>query len=204
MESLVRSLHLAPSGNNLPSREFIVITSKETLRALTPTTPYMKWLEQAAGAVVIIADPKVSKYWLQDASIAGAFLWLAVVSEGLGAAWGAVYHSEDEAESIRREQFVRERLAIPDTYRVVAILGFGYPAVIAPESFDPAGAGRASGAIRRAPAVRIVSGTYWIFKLSGSRITMRLRSASTMRSFANWFSRRLTDSRVDPTALANS
>lgn len=132
MESLVRSLHLAPSGNNLPSREFIVITSKETLRALTPTTPYMKWLEQAAGAVVIIADPKVSKYWLQDASIAGAFLWLAVVSEGLGAAWGAVYHSEDEAESIRREQFVRERLAIPDTYRVVAILGFGYPAVDPP------------------------------------------------------------------------
>ena len=132
LERLVRALYLAPSGNNLPSREFIVITDAGMLRELTPATPYIKWLEQAAAAVVIIADPKVSKYWLQDASIAGAFLWLSAVAEGLGAAWGAIYHSEDEAESKRREDFVRERLAIPDHYRVVAILGLGWPAVDPP------------------------------------------------------------------------
>jgi nitroreductase len=133
MDKLVRSLYLAPSGNNLPSREFILITEKDTLRALTPTTPYMKWLEQAAAAAVIIASPKVSKYWLQDASIAGGYLWLTAVSLGLGAAWGAVYHSEDEAESKRREDMVRNLLGIPDTYRVVAIMGLGYPASEPPE-----------------------------------------------------------------------
>ena len=132
MDKLMRSLYLAPSGNNLPSREFILVTEKETLRALTPTTPFMKWLEQAAGAVVIIANPQVSKYWLQDASIAGGYLWLTAVSLGLGAAWGAVYHSEDEAESRRREEFVRNMLGIPDSYRVVAILGLGYPALDPP------------------------------------------------------------------------
>lgn len=132
MEKLMQALYLAPSGNNLPSREFIVVTGKAMLLELAPTTPYMKWLEQAAAAVVVIADPQVSKYWLQDASIAGAFLWLTAVSAGLGAAWGAVYHSEDEAESLRRERYVRERLAIPESYRVVAILGLGYPAVEPP------------------------------------------------------------------------
>lgn len=127
LESLARSLYLAPSGNNLPSREFILVTEKDMLRRLTPTTPYMKWLEHAAAAVVIVARPQLSKYWLQDASIAGAFAWLNAVSLGLGAAWGAVYHAEEADESKRREDFVRERLGIPADYRVVAILGFGYP-----------------------------------------------------------------------------
>ena len=132
LDSLIQSLYLAPSGNNLPSREFIVVTSKEMLRALTPTTPYMKWLEEAAAAVVITGSPETSKYWLQDASIAGGYAWLAAVSLGLGAAWGAVYHSEDAEESFRRENTVRRLLGIPDAHRVVAILGFGFPAADPP------------------------------------------------------------------------
>ncbi|CAG5089264.1 NADPH-dependent sulfur oxidoreductase D subunit [Thermobacillus xylanilyticus] len=139
MDKLSRALYLAPSGNNLPSREFILITEKEMLRKLTPTTPYMQWLEQAAGAVVIIADPALSKYWLQDASIAGGFAWLTAVSLGLGAAWGAVYHAEDAAESAKREKHVRDLLGIPGQYRVVAIIGLGYPAVEPPpkEMYPP-------------------------------------------------------------------
>ncbi|THF76056.1 nitroreductase family protein [Cohnella fermenti] len=127
LDSLIRSLYLSPSGNNLPSREFILVTDKAKLRELTPATPYMKWLEHAAAGVVIVANPGLSKYWLQDASIAGGYAWLNAASLGLGAAWGAVYHSEEEEESKRREEFVRERLGIPADYRVVAILGFGYP-----------------------------------------------------------------------------
>src|SRR5690606_32276420 len=103
LDAIAQSLYLAPSGNNLPSREFILITNKELLRTLAPTTPYMKWLEQAAAAIVIIANPQESKYWLQDASIAGGFAWLTATSNGVGAAWGAVYHAEDDAESMRRE-----------------------------------------------------------------------------------------------------
>jgi nitroreductase len=139
LDKLSRALYLSPSGNNLPSREFIIVTERETLRALTPTTPYMKWLEEAAGAVVIIADPALSKYWLQDASIAGGFLWLTAVSLGLGAAWGAVYHAEDAEESARREAHVRGLLGIPESYRVVAIIGLGYPAAepAAKEMYPP-------------------------------------------------------------------
>ncbi|CAM3617862.1 nitroreductase family protein [Marinicrinis lubricantis] len=129
LETLIRSLYLAPSGNNLPSREYILVTDRTKLQALAPTSPYMKWLEEAAAAIVIISEPQVSKYWLQDASIAGGFAWLTAVSLGLGAAWGAVYHAEDAEESERRENYAREQLGIPDTYRVVAIIGLGYPSV---------------------------------------------------------------------------
>lgn len=129
---LERALYLAPAGNNLPSREFIVVTERGMLDQLAETTPYMKWLKQAKAGVTIIANPAESKYWLQDASIAGAFLWLAAVAEGLGAAWGAVIHTEDAAESARREANVRNLLQVPEHYRAVAVIGLGYPAVEPP------------------------------------------------------------------------
>lgn len=132
LKTLTEALYLAPSGNNLPSREFILITDKKKLTQLTPATPFMKWLEHAAASFTIISDPKTSKYWLQDASIAGAYLWLSAVSLGLGAAWGAIHHSEDSEESAKRESFVREKLGIPSHYRVVAVIGLGYPDVQPP------------------------------------------------------------------------
>lgn len=132
IQTLLHALHLAPSGNNSISREFVIVRDRTRLDALANTTPYMAWLREAAMGVVIVADPAASKYWLQDATLAGGFLWLAAVEQGLGMAWGAVYHSEDAAESTRRENYARGLLAIPATKRVVAILGIGYPAVEPP------------------------------------------------------------------------
>lgn len=129
LEELIHALYLSPSGNNLPSREFILITNRQMLLQLSTTTPYMKWLEHAAAGIVIVGNEQLSKYWLQDASIAGGYLWLAATSLNLGAAWGAVYHSEDSAESAGRESYVRGLLHIPDELRVVAIIGLGYPEV---------------------------------------------------------------------------
>lgn len=128
LSKLKTALYQSPAGNNLPSREFILITNKMLLAQLSKTTPYMRWLEQAAAGVAIVGNEELSKYWLQDASIAGGYLWLAATSLGLGAAWGAVYHSEDHSESAQRESYVRDLLSIPAHYRVVAILGLGYPA----------------------------------------------------------------------------
>lgn len=132
IQTLLHALHLAPAGNNSISREFVIVRDRSRLDALSNTTPYMAWLREAALGVVIVADPKVSKYWLQDATLAGGFLWLAAVEQGLGMAWGAVYHSEVAAESARRENYARGLLAIPALKRVVAILGVGYPAVEPP------------------------------------------------------------------------
>jgi nitroreductase len=138
LEKLIQALYLSPSGNNLPSREFVLITNRQMLLQLSSTTPYMQWLKQAAAGIVIIGNESLSKYWLQDASIAGGYLWLAATSLDLGAAWGAVHHSEDSAESLKRESFVRGFLQIPDHLRVVAIIGLGYPDVVPePKSMYP-------------------------------------------------------------------
>lgn len=127
LEKLADAGYYAPSGNNLPSKNLIVVTKRETLDALAETTPYMKWLKEAQAAIVVSGIPNVSKYWLQDASIACGFIWLEAVEQGLGAAFGAVYHAEDEQESRKRENHVRKWLNIPENHRVVAALGLGYP-----------------------------------------------------------------------------
>ncbi|MDQ0218046.1 nitroreductase [Peribacillus cavernae] len=126
LERILDSAYLAPSGNNLPSREFILVTKRESLQHLAQSTPFVPWLAKAAAAIVVTGRPEESKYWLQDASIACGFIWLSAVELGLGAAFGAIYHAEDANESAQREGYVRETLTIPNDRRVVAILGLGY------------------------------------------------------------------------------
>jgi nitroreductase len=126
VERIVEAAYLAPSGNNLPSREFVLTVKREKLDALVKATPFVPWLAEATAAIVVTGRPEVSKYWLQDASIACGFAWLEAVESGLGAAFGAVYHSEDRVESEERESIVRQQLSIPDDRRIVAILGLGF------------------------------------------------------------------------------
>ncbi len=127
LEQIVNAAYLAPAGNNLPSREFILVTKRESLQCLSQATPFVPWLAAAQAAIIITGRPDISKYWLQDSSIASGFIWLSAVELGIGAAFGAIYHSEDQEESERRENYVREHLQIPTDRRIVAIIGLGYP-----------------------------------------------------------------------------
>lgn len=126
--ALVEAGYWSVSGNNLPSREFIVVDDRPTLDALAQATPFVPWLNRAPLAIVIVGNPHESKYWLQDATIATSNIWLVATDLGLGAAWGAIHHSEDAAECARREQIVREAIAVPPELRPVSILGIGYAA----------------------------------------------------------------------------
>lgn len=125
-EEILEAGYYAPTGNNLPSREFILVTNREKLDQLTKTTPFMPWLKEASGAIVVTGCPDVSKYWIQDASISTGFMWLRATELGIGVGFGAVYHHEDAVESAKREEWVRNALHIPKDRRIVAILGLGY------------------------------------------------------------------------------
>jgi len=124
--------YLSPAGNNLPSREFILVQKPDMLQHLAKATPFVPWLEGSHAAIVITGRPDISKYWLQDASIASGFIWLSATELDLGAAFGAIYHAEDADESAKRENYVREALSIPQDRRIVAILGLGYPETLPP------------------------------------------------------------------------
>ncbi|MDX8044527.1 nitroreductase family protein [Gracilibacillus sp. S3-1-1] len=132
LEAVVDATYYAPTGNNLPSKDIIVVTDHQKLIALKDTTPFMPWIEQAKAAIAITGRPDVSKYWLQDSSIAAGYCWLEAVEQGLVGAFGAIYHAEDQEESEKREKHARTILSIPEDRRVVAIIGLGYPAETKP------------------------------------------------------------------------
>lgn len=126
LESILDAGYLAPSGNNLPSRELVLVTNKERLDTLEKTTPYMEWLKESSAAIVITGRPDVSKYWIQDGSISSAFMWLRATELEVGVGFGAVFNFEDSKDSAEREQWVRNVLNIPEDRRILAILGIGY------------------------------------------------------------------------------
>ncbi|MEW9668046.1 nitroreductase family protein [Ammoniphilus sp. 3BR4] len=127
IEELLDAAYLSPSGNNLPSREFILVSDREALDHLSKATPYVSWLNRAQAAIVVTGLPDVSKYWIQDASIACGYIWLRAVELGIGLAFGAIHHTQDPQESDKRESYVRSALHIPSDRQVLAILGLGYP-----------------------------------------------------------------------------
>ncbi len=127
LEAVVDATYFAPTGNNLPSKDIIVVTDPEKLVALKDTTPFMPWIAHSKAAIAITGRPDISKYWLQDSSIATGYCWLEAVEKGLVGAFGAIYHAEDPEESERRESHARNVLGIPNDRKVVAIIGLGYP-----------------------------------------------------------------------------
>lgn len=127
LENILEAGYLAPTGNNLPSRELILVTNKEILDTLEKTTPYMKWLKEASAAIVITGRPDISKYWIQDGSISSSFMWLRAAELEVGVGFGSVYNYEDTQESAKREQWVRDALNIPEDRRILVILGIGFP-----------------------------------------------------------------------------
>ena len=127
LRTLVEAGHYSPTGRGLLSREFLLVTDKSTLIRLGETHPHGKWVANAPATIVIIGNPKKSRYWVEDCSIAAEHIWLAATAMGLGASWCAVYQSDDSEESMRREDHVRDALMIPGELRPLAIIAIGIP-----------------------------------------------------------------------------
>ena len=127
LDEILEAGYLSPTGNSLPSRELILVTQRDTLDNLAKTTPFMPWLKEATSAIIITGRPSISKYWIQDASISSGFIWLRATELGVGVGFGAVYHHEDQTESEKREQWVRQTLNLSSDRRIVAIWDLALP-----------------------------------------------------------------------------
>ncbi|MBI4282969.1 MAG: nitroreductase family protein [Chloroflexi bacterium] len=127
LQALVDLARLSPSGSNKNSWRFIAITQNETLARLSQTHGACKWLNAAPAGIAIVVDPASTRYWLEDCSVAAYSIWLAATAQGMGAAWAAMYQSDNPDETQRRQQFVREILSVPDNLLVPMVLAIGYP-----------------------------------------------------------------------------
>ena len=123
---LLRAGLIAPSSKGLHSYEFIVVEDKQVLPALSQSKQVgSDFLAGAPLAIVVLADPRISDVWTEDASVAATHILLQAEDLGLGACWIQVRNRQD-AEGRPTEEIVKSLLNIPDELRAVCMIAVGH------------------------------------------------------------------------------
>ena len=126
LTELIDIARYSPTGANKNAWRFVAVTNRQILNSLGQIARTCSWLASAQAAIVPIVDPAATRYWLEDSSVAAYQIWLAAEARGLGAAWAAMYQSDNTEESNRRQGIVRGLLNIPANYNVPMIMAIGY------------------------------------------------------------------------------
>jgi nitroreductase len=109
------------------SWNFVVVTDSDLLQKLSTAKPHgAAFLKNASMGIVVCGNPETTDVWIEDASIASAFIHLAAASLDLGSCWIQIrerkYNDRQTSEA-----YIAEILNLPATMRVEAIIAIGYP-----------------------------------------------------------------------------
>jgi len=127
IKEILLAAMVAPSANSLHPVEFLVIKDKKKIEKLSQCGAYQRFIKNAPVAVVVVADPvKSEKFWLIDASIAAAHIYLETANQGLATCWANVYKGTTGKDE-DRETYVKKVLELPEGKKVICIMPIGYP-----------------------------------------------------------------------------
>lgn len=127
ISQLLKGALLAPSSRGFSPWEFITVTDKQILQQLALAKQAgSAFLKQAPLAIVVLADPRVSDVWIEDASIATILIQMVAESLDLGSCWVQI-RERKHSEAVSSEDYVRRVLNIPEEIKVEAIVSIGYP-----------------------------------------------------------------------------
>ncbi len=117
---------MAPTSKNSRSWHFVLVEDKETLEKLSQCKKAGALpVKNATLAVVVTVNPEQSEAWVEDGSIAAAYMQLQATDLGLGSCWIEVA-GRHAADGTPAEEIVRNELDIPEEMRVLCIATFGY------------------------------------------------------------------------------
>ncbi len=117
---------LAPTSKSSRSWQFIAVEDKEMLERLSQCKPAgAAPIGKCTLAVVVAGDPSASEPWIEDASVAAAYMQLQAADLGLGSCWIQV-RGRFAADNTPSDEYVSELLGIPENYPVLCILTFGH------------------------------------------------------------------------------
>ena len=119
LRRIVEAGRLTGSAKNLQPWHFVVVEDRGTLQQLGALARTGAHVAQAAAAVVVAVDK--TPFAVSDASRAIQSMLLAAWAEGVGSNWVGF--------AGRYGETIAPLLGLPDTYDVLAVVPFGYPAV---------------------------------------------------------------------------
>jgi nitroreductase len=115
------------SSRGINPWQFIVIQDKNILEKLSKAKPHGSgFLKGAPLGIVVCGDVSQSDVWVEDVSIASAFIHLTAHDIGLGSCWIQIRKREHDS-SKTADTYVKELLKIPDNLMVESIIAIGYP-----------------------------------------------------------------------------
>jgi nitroreductase len=116
LSRIVQAAHLSASASNRQPWHFVLVTERDRLRELgelVATGPYIA----GAAAAVVVGYEKANRLAVSDASRAIQSMILVAWGDGVGSNWTGFGGLEG----------VRQKVGLPDTFDVLAVLPFGYP-----------------------------------------------------------------------------
>ncbi len=117
---------MAPTSKGMHSYSFCVVEDSAVLERLSVSKAIgSQFVAEAKCAIVVMADPKVSDVWIEDASTAAMSMLYQAEDLGLGACWVQVRERKD-AEGCDTEDIVREALSLAEDTRVVCMIALGH------------------------------------------------------------------------------
>lgn len=126
VKALLEAAMSAPSAGNQQPWQFICVTDRDMLSAITRVHPYSAMLKQAPLAIVVCGDlsrERIRGYWVQDCSAATQNLLIAARAQGLGAVWLGVHPLEDRVTGLRK------LFGMPESIVPLAVVSIGYPTI---------------------------------------------------------------------------
>lgn len=124
--ALLRAALISPSSKGMRPWEFVAVDDKELLRQLSRCKEHgAELIAGAPLAVAVLADPRQSDVWVEDAAVATTMMLLQAEDLGLGACWVQV-RNRTTADGKPAEEMVRSILHIPERLRVLSIVAVGH------------------------------------------------------------------------------
>ena len=119
LDKIVEAGRQSPSAANRQPYRFVIVTDSEIKKELKGR--FSRFLKDAPVVIVGCANPKArltGKWATVDTTIALENMVLAAWSLGIGSCWIGNFNEEK----------TKELLKIPEDWKVVALVTFGYPA----------------------------------------------------------------------------
>ncbi len=137
INQIIQTALLSPSSKDNNPWQFIIVEDKEILFQLSKAKEHgSQLLAKAPLAIVILADPRQSDVWIEDASIATTLIILTAQHLDLGSCWIQI-RKRYTATGQKSEEFVKDLLKIPESLCVLCIVAIGYPDEIKSEKVIP-------------------------------------------------------------------
>ena len=128
LDDILEAGRLAPSAQNKQPWRYLVFQGNDSIQKLVQNCGLVVlsifFIRKAPCVIIACADTKANlkmngqDYYLVDTAISFHQMMLMARSHGIGSCWLAAFS----------EKKLRSYLKIPDTWRVVAMSPFGYPA----------------------------------------------------------------------------